>query len=148
LPAGDGSFQIEAGSFLLDQRSQLFGAVDISGAVIARTENNCAGTDIYNPGLKGCTNHHAVGYERVYRVTLPPQTNATVTMTPSGFDASLYAVSRCGDYGAAACIDGSDDTGSESITLSNTDEVAVTRFVVADSFDVFGGCGTYELRVE
>ncbi len=51
----------------------------------------------------------------------------------------------------AACGNGSDTGGpggNESITLTNSGAQAKTHFIVADSFDVFGGCGTYDLTIE
>lgn len=123
-----------------------------SGTAITRAgASNCAGSKIYNPGLGGCTRNHAAGSERIYRLTLAPSTTTTVTMSPSGFDASLWEITRCGDYGGAACSNGSDTGGpggNESITLTNSGVEAKTHFIVADSFDVFGGCGTYDLTIQ
>ena len=37
---------------------------------------------------------------------------------------------------------------TESLTLENTDSRPKAFFIVADSFQVFSGCGDYDLRVE
>jgi len=149
-PQSCGDFDLTVEPFAFQCAADDLGT--FSGTPIARTgENNCGGSSIYNPGLKGCTSNHATGSERLYRLTLAPGTNATVTMNPSGFDASLWEIARCGDYGGAACRSGADaggPGGSESITISNSSAEPATHYVVADSFNVFAACGSYDLTVE
>ena len=150
----DGAGADSCGAFDLDITPGTFScsAADLgtfTGTPITRTgENNCGGTDLYNPGLGGCTGNHATGSENLYQLTLPAAATATVSMTSGGFDASLYVVSRCGDYGAATCTQGTDGSGTESLTLENKTTGSQTYYIVADSFNVFGGCGTFDLTVQ
>lgn len=134
------------------------GAADLGtfeGSTIERLgESNCEGSELYDPGLGGCTGQHAAGKEQLYEITLPAKTSVKVTMDlQSSFDGALYVLERCGDYNVASCGNGMGaDAGqfgvTESLVLENSESNAKVFFIVADSFQIFSGCGDYDLRVE
>lgn len=98
----------------------------------------------YSPG-SSCTGFGANGNDVVYSVTLAAgeTLDASLTGTTSGFDTSLYVVSDCANV-TNSCLDGSDGSGTETITYTST--AGETVFLIVDGYGSTDS-GTYDLTV-
>lgn len=97
----------------------------------------------YSPASSGCTGYSAAGPDATFVVSGAVGDIVTVTMDPD-FDASLYAVTDCGNLNT--CLDGSDVIGSSLETiefvLQSTDPV----YIIADAFSSSAN-GSFTLNV-
>jgi hypothetical protein len=105
---------------------------DLTGGGIATIPYAGYVSDYGNTSI-GCTGYAAAGPEAVFSFTAVAGDIATVRLTGSTADASLWITTTCGDD--TACIAGADETGSGSL-----EEVVFpvpadgTYFIMADAF--------------
>lgn len=92
--------------------------------------NTCTGSNVYNPGLAGCTGYDMVGPDLVYKIELGGTLDVSLE---SDHDLALYLVNSCGDV-SLSCVAGSDDFGQggiEQLTYPALDQG--TYYLMVDS---------------
>jgi hypothetical protein len=106
--------------------------------------NTQTAVDDYSPGPGGCTGFSASGPDVVYRVPLQTgdRLQASLTPTPTAWDASLYLVNSCSNV-AQGCVAGQDNGNPEEVDY--TAATAGDFFLIVDGFSSAGGA--YELTV-
>lgn len=103
-------------------------------------------TNDYSPNSGGCTRFSASGPDRAYSVAVNPGDQLRVTYDPAtGYDASLYVVSNCGDI-SGSCIAGSDRGVAATEVVAPVFQTSGTYYVIADGFA--SGAGTADITAE
>ena len=118
------------------------------GTGITKSGDTCTGSEVYNAPATGCAGAATPGKEQVYAVSVPAGAKAEVLIVPSTFDAVGWVIADCNDLNGAACVNGSNNLGTERFTLDNTAATATTYYVVVDGASAAAdGCGAFEIRV-
>jgi hypothetical protein len=119
-------------------------------------EDPCAeGSSLYDPGPNGCTGNFQAGRELLYELVLPPGTNVTFSVDPTGSrDLALYTITTCLDFSALSCeatliADSGGPGAAESFELSNPSGRDAAIIVVVDTFGTFGPdtCTAFDLSI-
>ncbi len=118
------------------------------GTGITKSGDTCTGSEVYDAPATGCAGAATPGKEQVYAVSVPAGAKAEVVIVPSTFDAVGWVIADCNDLNGAACMNGSNNLGTERFTLDNTAATATTYYVVVDGASAAAdGCGAFEIRV-
>ncbi len=121
-------------------------AIDLSAAAAAPGGVTVTGTTVGRQNdvftISNCLTQIPVGPDAIYQVTVAPGHTLRATLTPTGWDAALYATAVCHN-GDVACAVGADHAGAATETISLA--TAGTYYVIVDNWS--GSHGAYALEV-